>query len=318
MNTKTKAASFAAKEQECEYLFSTKGPFWHLYTDGNCSQILFCSEDDFKFGMNLMGICSGCFPEVRIYTFTLMNNHLHIILEGDKEEAENLFRMFRARLQRFFCVNGRSVDLSRFECSFTEISTLQSLRNEIAYTNRNGYVVHRGCTPFSYLWGAGATFFNPLIKHIPSVGFSVLSVKVRRSICHSHNLDFDSARLRVYQGVILPSSFCHIRDAEGMFRDAHNYFYLISKNFETYSEIAKRLHESVFISDDEMYAAMSGVAARKFNTRQPSLLSSKEKIEMAKIMHAEYNASNRQIKSILKLDGGLVDELFPLRSQSAD
>ena len=244
-----------------------------------------------------------------------MNNHLHIILAGDRIHAEKLFEMYRARLQRYYCTNSRCVDLNRFACSFTSISTLQSLRNEIAYANRNGYVVHSGHTPFSYPWGAGAGFFNPLAKHFPNVEFSGLSVRAKRAICRSHSIDFDFSGLRVYQGVILPSSFCHISEAEGMFRDAHNYFHQISKNFEVYSEIAKRLHECIFISDEEMYAAISGIALRKFNTKQPSLLSSKEKIEMARLMHSEYNASNRQIKSILKLDGGLVDELFPQRVQ---
>ena len=39
--------------------------------------------------------------------------------------------------------------------------------------------------------------------------------------------------------------------------------------------------------------------------------SAKDKIEVAKRMHFEFNASNRQIKNILKLDDGIIDELFP-------
>ena len=39
--------------------------------------------------------------------------------------------------------------------------------------------------------------------------------------------------------------------------------------------------------------------------------SAKDKIEVAKRIHYEFNASNRQIKSILRLDISIVDELFP-------
>ena len=37
----------------------------------------------------------------------------------------------------------------------------------------------------------------------------------------------------------------------------------------------------------------------------------KDRIDLAKKIKQDYNASNRQIKSILKLDPGVVDELFP-------
>lgn len=48
------------------------------------------------------------------------------------------------------------------------------------------------------------------------------------------------------------------------------------------------------------------------NVRNPSQLGSKERIEMARKMRQEYNASNRQIKNILKLDSSIVDALFPM------
>ena len=85
-------------------------------------------------------------------------------------------------------------------------------------------------------------------------------------------MDFDSKSLRVNDYMILPSSICDITLAENMFRDAHHYFHLISRNFESYTEIAKRLHESVFLTDEELYAAVSSVCHKTYGTRQPSLL----------------------------------------------
>ena len=43
------------------------------------------------------------------------------------------------------------------------------------------------------------------------------------------------------------------------------------------------------------------------------ILLPKEKIEIARKMHFEYNASGRQIRSILKLEQHIVDEMFPTR-----
>ena len=74
---------------------------------------------------------------------------------------------------------------------------------------------------------------------------------------------------------------------------------------------AKRLHDLVFLTDEELYSAVSMVCKKNYNTKQPSLLAAKEKVEMAKIMHYEYNATNRQIKSILKMEMHIIESLFP-------
>lgn len=311
MSTISKTQAFSAKERECEIRFISSGPFWHMFTNGNLSQTLFCDTDDFIFGMNLTGYCASHFPDVHIYTFEVMNNHLHFILQAEKTRAILFFGMLRNRLQRYYIKRSRCVDLSEFQCEFVPIENLNTLRNEIAYVNRNGFVVRPDCTPFSYPWGAGALFFNPFLKHEDAVAFKKLPVKVKRRLIHSHDIDANGIDLTVYKGVILPSSYCHIKEAEGMFRDAHHYFHLISKAFEAFSEIARRLHESIFLSDEEMYAAVSSLTLKRFNTKQPILLTAKDKIEVARIMHYDFNASNRQIKNILKLDAGTVDELFP-------
>ena len=313
MNAKP-ALSFIEKEKLCEHLFSCNGPYWHLCTDGNDSHMIFSNSDDMKVGMNLMGICARIYPDVSILTFELMNNHLHIILSGRESKCREMFTTFRSKLQRFFMRNGRSVDLSCFECQLIAITDVSMLRNEIAYTNRNGFLTNKEHTPFSYPWGAGAIFFNPWIRSIPATPYASLSVKAKRAICKTHDLDFNGEGLMITDGMILPSSYCRISLAESMFRDAHNYFFLISRNFESYNEIAKRLHETIFLTDEELYAAISSLCRKTYDAKYPAMLSPKDKIDVARKMHFEYNASNRQIKNILRLETHVIDTLFPSSS----
>lgn len=240
-----------------------------------------------------------------------MNNHLHIILSGDPQKCREMFDRFRLMLKRHFIRSGRVVNLKYFNCQLIPINSLQSLRNEIAYVNRNGFVVRPDCTPFSYPWGAGAAFFSPFMKLLPSVSYDSLKVKQKREICRSNNVDIPSSKAMVYEEIILPASYCHIDEAEAFFRSAHHYFQHISRKFEAYSEIADRLHESVFISDEEMYSAVCALGLKMYNVKNPTLLGTKERIEMARQMRQKYNASNRQIRNILKLDNSIVDTLFP-------
>lgn len=311
MKTSIEAVSFRDMEQDCEFRFQKDYPFWHLYTDGHKADIIFSDNEDFKSGMNLLGVCCLRSPEVKVYTFVLMNNHLHMILSGASSKVIELFDMFRLMLQRHFARSGRVVNLKDFKCQLIRIDSLQSLRNEIVYVNRNGFIVRPDCTPFSYPWGAGASFFDPCSKLLPSVTYDSLKVKQKREICRSNNIDLPSAKAMVYDGVILPSSFCNISEAESFYRSAHQYFHHISRKFEAYSEIAERLHESVFISDEEMYSAVCSLCVKIYNMKNPTQLGVKERIEMARHMHQKYNASNRQIRNILKLDNSIVETMFP-------
>lgn len=314
MNAKP-ALSFLEKERICEHTFMLNGPFWHLCTDGNDVPILFHDSNDMKVMMNLIGTCAKTISDIKVLTFEVMNNHIHLILSGENNKCMELFELLKSKLKRFFIRNGRCVDLSKFECQLIPITDLNMLRNEIVYTNRNGFLVHKEHTPFSYPWGAGQYMFNQMAQRLPAVPFDSLSVKAKRVICKSHDIDFDSSGLIVLDDIILPLSFCDLKLAESLFRDAHNYFHMISRNFEAFTEVAKRLHDSVFLTDEELYSAISLVCKKNYNIKQPSLLAAKDKLEMAKTMHYEYNATNRQIKSILKMEMHIIESLFPIASK---
>ena len=111
--------------------------------------------------------------------------------------------------------------------------------------------------------------------------------------------------------MIIPTSFCDIAAAESFFRSAHHYFQQLTRKFEAYGEIAERLHESVFIADEEMYSAVCMLCMKHYGVKHPGQLTAKDRVEMARKMKQDYNASNRQIRTILKLDKDLVDQLFP-------
>lgn len=304
-----KAETFFDMEQVSEFLFNNNGPFWHMYTPGNLTSVIFVDQEDLIFAMNLVGQIAVRMPDVEIYTFEVMNNHLHFILAGEEAKCCIFFDMFKDRLSRYLRNKGRYIDLSRFVCNLIRIPDLKTLRNEIIYVNRNGYVARHDCTPFSYPWGAGAAIFNPFMECIPRTEYSKLTIREKRSICKSKDIDLPG-NLMVSNGIILPSSYCVLKKTEQLFRDPHHYFSMLSKNWEAYSEIAKRLGDSVTITNEEMYGAVCALCAKEYGIKNPGHLNPDQKIEMAKRMKHDYNASNKQIKSILRLEMHLVEELF--------
>ena len=64
----------------------------------------------------------------------------------------------------------------------------------------------------------------------------------------------------VINGHIAPPSYCDIRLGMAMFRDAHHYFGMVSKDVEAYEEIAKDLDDGEFLTDTELFTEICQVS----------------------------------------------------------
>ena len=301
--------TFSEREAACEMVYKDLGPCHHLYT-AECFDTIFFTEVDFKAGMTILAVCAMAFPELRILTFQLMCNHIHLTLAGDRERCIALFRLFKKRLQSYLKKTGRTTDLNAWDCSIKAITDIKYLRTVIVYTNRNGFVVNHDDTPYSYRWGANRYFFNPDAVEIHSLSREKLTVKQIRRVMHSADFDWATG-LPLVGGYVSPLSFCDVRTAMALFRDAHHYYHMLSRDVESQRLMAKELVESVFYSDTELFNAVSIFIREKYGYLSPTVLQKDAKIETAVWMHHNYNAGNRQISRILKLEPPVVDALFP-------
>ncbi len=302
---------YVKREWECESYFMKNGPFWHLFTPGDGQEIIFRTSDDFKYGITSMAMAlletRAAGRYLKLYAFALMSNHVHVMVGGDKESCMDFFSIWKARLKRY---HSGEADMSLFECKLSQAENLTSLRNMIAYIHRNGFVNNLRETPFSYEWSTGRYYFNPALKRLPSVKVSELSYRGRQKLFKSR-VSYEFDRLSVSNDYISPLSYCEITTGEFLFRDAHRYFYLISRAVESYGQIAKTLGDNIFLNDEEMYGVASKKAKELFEVKSLKQLSQSGKIEMARIMHHEYRASNGQIQRMLNLPRNIVDEMFP-------
>lgn len=301
--------TFAEKERVCERAFDENGPFWHVYTDGSIMIDLFSSDEEKKEGMIALAVCSVLFREVDLVTFELMNNHVHLIMRGASEECLEFFDMFKRRLKRVFQRLGRAIDWDRFEAQILEIETLKALRNEIIYVNRNAYVASHRYTPFSYPWGGGWAYFSPVIELLPIKSVCEMGARRARELTRFRKVD-EIGDLKFVGDVPYIPSFCRIDVGQSVFQDARSYFHALSRNAEAYSQIASRLKDTVFLTDDEMFVVAARCAESDFSTKL-RLLTPEQKIQLARKLHYDYNASNGQVRRILSLDIAVINELFP-------
>jgi REP element-mobilizing transposase RayT len=309
-STKKPKIAFKDRELQCEMRFREMGDCWHIYTPENYT-VVFGTEKDYKVGMNLVAICSKAFPDVKVLTFEIMSNHLHLTVAGLKERVEAFLRMLIDYLERYLKGTSRPVDLSGWANPPRKIIDLDDLRNVIAYNNRNGYLVDPDSTPFTYPWGANRFFFNQELRQYHCISDESLSQKYLRETFHTRMLD-SFCGLNTINGYVSPVLYCDITTAEAVFRNARHYFYKVARDVESQKTIAAELGEKVFYTDMELYAFINSKCKSEFNVDSPSLLPRDAKIQLAKTLHYDYNADNDKIARILRLDASVLNSLFPL------
>ena len=259
--------------------------------------------------MGIMAVAAKCFPDVRVITFELMTNHLHIMAAGDESRLRQMFAQIKKLLMRMGGDEGRTIDWAAFKPGVRQLTDLADARNVLIYDNRNGFLVNDKYTPFSYPWGANFCYFNPDARKRFQESSIPSTIKDRRSIFHSHISDGIQG-LKLLDGYFSPFCFCDIAAGESLFRDAVHYFYMLGKNIESNKEIAKEIGESVSYTEDELYAAVSARCRSEYGTPNPAQIPSEAKISIAKSMHFEYNATLKQIQRMLRLDQSILQSIF--------
>ena len=190
------------------------------------------------------------------------------------------------------------------------IDNLQALRNEIIYVNRNAFVANPAYTPDSYPWGGGCAYFNQWLKHIKTIFLKELPILTQRELLHTRDIS-PFADIREIDLIPFIPSFCDIKLGESMFRDARSYFNSLTRNAEAFSQIASRLKDSIFLTDEELYSALCSYISKEYSIKTPLELSAQQKIDTARHMHFNYNATNQQLRRILRMDIAVLEELFP-------
>ena len=302
-------SEFARLESLCQRRFLEAGNYFHVCSQEN-HPVLFHNEEEFKAAMNIVAFAAFLFHDVRIFTFEIMANHFHFALSGEKSMIDRFLKVFVSKLASHPILTGSSRDLRNMSFAIHPINGLDNLRNVIAYINRNGPVVNPNESVFTYEWGANRYFFNrEALLRFESCGKRT-TFRERRKLFRSDGFT-NEENIIVLDGYVSPLCYCRITEAQMFFRHNRHYFFSASRNIEASMEIAKIIGESIFYSDDDLSALVSAKCSKKYNCRTIALLPKEAKIELAKELHFSYNAGNKQICRLLKLELSVVRALFP-------
>ncbi len=304
-------SSYRESENYCITTFQNNGPYWHLYTCGKETPVIFATDEDYTFAMNLL--CQSVLEteNICILAFAIMSNHIHMLVGGNKTDVHSLFSFFRKRLARYTS-SRKKIDLPEtFSISLKPVESLQSVRNVIVYINRNGYVADSSHTPFSYPWSTGRYYFNYLPKGQRSRD---VFTDERRKMFHGRAPKLPDNFI-ITDGYVAPDSYCNLQSGMAMFRNAHQYFMMLSKNIEAYCNLALDIDDREFLTDAELYESVLKIVKSDYNTSNLREISKAQKFEIARHLHFDYRSSNGQICRVLNLSSYDVDTLFPFTAK---
>ena len=97
-----------------------------------------------------------------------------------------------------------------------------------------------------------------------------------RAIMHTKASD-KLSDLKIVDGYVSPLEFIDVGMSESVFRDAKQYFHLISRKVEAYSEVAKSIGEAIFYNDNDLYTAAVKLSMESYGCRDPRILPVSEK-----------------------------------------
>lgn len=296
----------------CQIRFNELESCFHVCSQEN-HPVLFRRAEEFKIAMNIVAFVAFLFPDLKIYTFEIMNNHFHFLFSGKKERVDDFVKSLVSKLSSIPEFSESADNIKSLIFNSFSINNIDNFRNVISYINRNGSLIASDQSVYTYRWGANRYFFNDEAKlRFLSSGIKPSS-REKRALFHSDMLSRES-KIVVLDGYVSPLCFCHIDQAELLFRNNRHYFYHVSRNIEASREIAETIGESLFYSDEDLFAYIKEVSSTKYGSKSVSLLSKGAKIDLARDLHFNYNAGNKQISRLLKIDLQVVSSLFPERN----
>ena len=125
-------------------------------------ELLFRDEEDYIYGINTLALILLQFPEVVVYAFTLMSNHIHLLLGGPIEQCvafyDAVMHRLSLRLKRKYGLSG-VVPYGKENRETVPVHGLEHFIIEVLYLLRNPFKA-KICYPGDYPWSSVGMYFS--------------------------------------------------------------------------------------------------------------------------------------------------------------
>ena len=280
---------------------------YHFCTDGWAEGRIFNSISQFAFGMILMGLLCLRY-NIKIYAFTLMPNHIHIILSGSGDDCLRVFDYLKRKLSARLRRDGYPPLPADYWFKLTRIETPEQLRHEIIYVLRNPLEKSLGIVG-CYLWSSAWVYYPGISELLSSASTFKPSTRELRKLVGGDDSVPDNWRLHPYLG-LHPGFFVDIALVQELFPKAKDLQTALVKDYEVFFQIASRLGELCEFSKAEQENIVSQTLQKRFPGQRLNTMTEQDKGKLAIILHREFGFNSYQISTNIYIKERVVRQLL--------
>lgn len=281
--------------------------YWHLCSKDIPDGIIFKDEEDFKAGMNFMPLAlQGV--DATVYCFTLMNNHIHVLISGEIESVLTFFNTYCKFLRRYLQDKyGDSSIISLFTESVIPVQDGKYFRNLVIYILRNCWKA-KICGPYNYQWSTANLYFNPWLRLLPSTTIGQMRVRDVEQMLHTRRRLPE--HYRVAGGIVLPLSYIDYKTVEKEFGSSLDMFEAMR-----YWNLENEFEESVDGAERPVYSDTTLMEKMKkdFEELHVKGIEDMDVVTFRKFvhrLHLKYGASRKQVKRITGADDETIRRFY--------
>jgi len=282
-----------------------KKKIYHYSTDGKRVGKIFYDDIDFVGGMN--DIATTCVEfndainnykvRIIIHCFILMDNHLHIVIEGTEEDCDAFMKALVWRIaMRIRSRHGEVRFGSQIIYDKKEIDSSDYYLRCIAYDCRNA--LDKKVIPLYYKWSTSSLYFNERRNTNCVISRKSLSQRKYRRLCLTHK-EIPDDWLISEDGLILPSNYVNYREVEERFGSVSRFMMMLGRKVENDADMDgnDKLYE--FKTDRELETAALQIAQMKYNVKGLYQLTTREKVKLATELRRMFGTKADQLSRIL-------------------
>ncbi|MBP5397992.1 MAG: hypothetical protein J6Y32_05135 [Bacteroidales bacterium] len=269
---------------------------YHLCTDGWKEGKLFNSEEQFKMGMSTVALISLVF-EVKIRSFVLMPNHIHLLIYASGKVCLRIFRFMKRRINHQLVKDGCPSLPKSYGMKLIPIEDVKSMRNHFIYLSRNAYEKNF-CVPEGYPWGSIYLPFNRTSEYIRGVRVEDMNLRDVRSIIGTYVKLPDNWEIHPSLGV-LPRNYIHSDGIRELFDTPKSYMTKLVKDYESFVHLSQELGEEFVFSRPEAEDIMLAKLRSMYPGKWLRDLTTSEKGRLAVQLNRQYTIPAGMLAEIL-------------------
>ena len=285
--------------------------YYHCATKGFKRSVLFASEREFIAGMNRIAFCIARgwkdFPVI-VIAFVLMDNHVHFILYGTREDCLRWMALYH-RLTMTWQANHRSGSVVQepWEFDAWRIYDQEDLQEKIAYVLRNPMAAGQAIVPTNYRWSsAGLVFSNHSLPVGSTVG-SLSSFKLRSLL--ETRIDLPEDWILLPDGMIWPGCYTDFKQVERVFKQPSTFMFALNQRVET--KVNEEMHRhSLSLPDQDVLRLAQETSQQKFGTPSTDSLDLNQRVVLCSELVRRPGITLKQLGRIFHISQEDMKKLF--------